>query len=319
MNEIYTSKAIKSTRQGFGEAVLQAGINNSKVVVLGADITASVGLDMFAKQFPNRFFSLGIAEQNCIGIAAGMALNGLIPVFSTYAAFASTRAADQIRVSLCYNNLPAIIGGAHAGISVGPDGATHQALEDIAFMRVLPNMTVISPCDYTQAKLLTLMAIQTSKGPVYIRYGRNDVPDFTHEDQKLQMGKGQILTEGHDITLIATGHLVWEVLQCIPLLKKYNISARLINLHTIKPIDKELIIESAIKTKKIVTFEEHQLNAGMGSAVCEVVSEFAPVPVKRIGIPDCFGESGQPEALFEKFQLSSDKLLMQILNFLKCS
>ena len=312
----YTNRGNKATKSGFGYGVNEAGDANANGVVLGADITASVGLDMFAKNFPERFFSLGIAEQNCIGVAAGMALSGKIPVFSTYGVFAALRTTDQIRISLCYNNLHVIIGGAHAGISVGPDGATHQAMEDIAIMRVLPNMTLLSPCDATQAKQLTLAAIEQCKGPVYIRFGRSEVPDFTDEKEPLEIGKGQLLSEGNDITLIATGHMVWEALQCVVQLHEKGIFARLINLHTIKPIDKDLIIQAARETKGIITIEEHQVNGGLGGAVAEVVSQFCPVRMKIIGMNDHFGESGQPKELMEKYGLTASHIYEQVIMFL---
>jgi len=306
----------KPTKTGFGEGILEAGNIHSELMVLGADITASVGLDMFAKAFPERFFSLGIAEQNCAGVAAGLALSGKIPVFSTYGVFAALRSADQIRVSICYNNLHVIIGGAHAGISVGPDGATHQALEDIAIMRVLPNMTLLSPCDAAQAKLLTLKAAGELKGPVYIRFGREAVPDFMPETIETEIGKGQLLKEGKDISLIATGHMVWEALQAAYMLGKQGIDARVINIHTIKPIDKQIIIDAARETGRIVTIEEHQVFGGFGSAVAEVVVQHHPVKMKIIGINDTFGESGQPAELMKKFKLNAEDICTTVTQFL---
>lgn len=306
----------KSTKTGFGEGILEAGRKHKEVVVLGADITASVGLDMFAKAFPERFFSLGIAEQNCVGVAAGLALSGKIPVFSTYGVFAALRSTDQIRVSVCYNNLHIIIGGAHAGISVGPDGATHQALEDIAVMRVLPNMTVLSPCDSTQAKLLTELAVEKLKGPVYIRFGREAVPDFISENFETKIGEGQLLKEGRDVSIIATGHMVWEALQAAYLLEKKSVNARVINIHTIKPIDKEIIIKAAKETNYIVTVEEHQVYGGFGSAVAEAVVQNSPVKMKIIGINDTFGESGKPTELMKKFKLNAEDICETIAQFL---
>ncbi len=312
----YINRGNKATKSGFGEGVNLAGSYHENIVVLGADITASVGLDLFAKNFPQRFFSMGIAEQNCVGVAAGFALSGKIPVFSTYGVFAALRTTDQIRISVCYNNLHVIIGGAHAGISVGPDGATHQAMEDIAIMRVLPNMTVLSPCDATQTRLLTMAAVEKLDGPVYIRFGRSEVPDFTDENESLEIGKGQLLTKGNDITLIATGHMVWEALQCAAQLHEKGIFARVINLHTIKPIDKELIIQAARETKGIITIEEHQVNGGLGGAVAEVVSQYYPVKMKMIGMNDRFGESGQPRELMEKYQLTAPQIYEQVLQFI---
>ncbi len=307
--EIYTNKGNKPTKSGFGEGVLVAGERNSNLIVLGADITASVGLDMFRDKFSERFYSFGIAEQNCIGVAAGMALSGKIPVFSTYGVFAALRTTDQIRVSVCYNNLHVIIGGAHAGISVGPDGATHQALEDIAVMRVMPNMTVLSPCDATQTKIAVIAAIESVKGPVYIRFGRDAVPDFTSDQQEFDIGKAQILKDGFDLSILATGHLTWEALQAAYILEQKGIHARVINFHTIKPIDKNIIIEAAMQTKAIVTAEEHQIFGGFGSAVSEVLAANCPVPVEFIGMNDSFGESGDPQQLMHKYKMKSDNII----------
>jgi transketolase len=313
----YINKGDKPTKTGFGEGVKDAASVNEKVIGLGADITSSVGMNLFADSFPERFYSLGIAEQNCVGVAAGMALSGKIPVFSTYAVFAALRAADQIRVSVCYNNLHVIIGGAHAGISVGPDGATHQALEDIAMMRVLPNMTVISPCDATQARVATIEAIQQLKSPVYLRFGREAVPDFTDRNLKFEIGRGQLLKDGDDISIIATGHLVWEALQAAYLLEEEGINVRVINIHTIKPIDKEIIIKAAQETGKIITAEEHQIAGGLGSAVAEVILGYpGPHPLgfdtlkfAPIGMNDSFGESGKPQELMEKYGMTASAIV----------
>jgi len=314
--EIFRNKGNKATKTGFGEGVLEAGKLNLNVVGIGADITASVGMNMFAQAFPERFFSMGIAEQNCIGVSAGLALAGKIPVFSTYGVFAALRTTDQIRISVCYNNLHVIIGGAHAGISVGPDGATHQALEDIAIMRVLPNMTVISPCDATQTKIATLKAITELKGPVYIRFGREPVPDFTLENHEFEFGKGQMLKDGNDISIIATGHMVWEALQAGYQLEKEGINARVINIHTIKPIDEETIIKAARETKAIITAEEHQIMGGFGSAVAEVVVKHYPVPMDFVGMNDSFGESGRPEELMMKYNLTKDEIIRKVKQML---
>ena len=307
---------LKPTRIGFGEGLKEIAKKNKKIIVLGADITSSVSLDIFAKEFPKRFYSFGIAEQNIVGVAVGLALSNKIPVFATYAVFASMRVADQIRVSVCYNNLPVIIGGAHAGISVGPDGATHQALEDIAVMRVLPNMTVISPCDANQTHNAIVSAIENIKGPVYIRFGREAMPNFTSMDLGFEIGKGQTLKKGNDISIIATGHLVWEVLEAAKELEKRGISARVINIHTIKPIDKEIIITAAQETGKIITAEEHQKIGGLGSAVAEVLSENYAVPIKMIGINDSFGESGQASELMDKYGLRSKNIVKQSIDLI---
>jgi transketolase len=306
-----------ATKTGFGQGVLAAGSKHSGVVALGADITASVGLDLFKEAFPERFISLGIAEQNCVAVAAGLALSGKIPVFSTYGVFSAMRTTDQIRISVCYNNVHVIIGGAHAGISVGPDGATHQALEDIAIMRVMPNMTVISPCDATQAKIATEQAILNLKGPVYIRYGREAVPDFTSESQEFVFGKGQLMKTGSDLTILATGHTTWEALQAALLLEKENISAGVINLHTIKPIDEDIIINAAKETGAILTVEEHQIYGGFGSTVAEVVVSHCPVPMEITGMNDRFGESGQPKELMEKFGLTAGHIAKKAKELLK--
>jgi transketolase len=295
----------KPTKTGFGEGLLEAGRRNPEIVCIGADITTSVGCNLFAEAFPKRFISLGIAEQNCMAVAAGLALEGKIPVFSTYGVFAALRAADQIRVSVCYNNVHVVIGGAHAGVSVGPDGATHQALEDIGMMRVLPNMTVLSPCDATQARLATIAAIEQCTGPVYIRFGREAMPDFTSADMTFKIGKSQLLREGNDLTVIATGHMVWEALQAADILEACGIQARVLNMHTIKPIDEDSIIRAARETGAIVTAEEHQVNCGLGSSVAEVVVQHHPVPMAFVGMPDRFGESGEPRQLMEKFGMTA--------------
>jgi len=310
-------KSFKPTKEGFGEGVLTAGQENPNVFCLGADITASVGLDLFKKAFPDRFYSLGIAEQNCVGVASGMALKGKIPVFASYAVFSALRTTDQIRVSVCYNNLHVIIGGAHAGISVGPDGATHQALEDIAVMRVLPNMTVLSPCDATQTKIAVLHAVKNLKSPVYIRFGRAPVADFTNENQNFEIGKGQLFKMGNDVSLIATGHMLWDALQAADMLAEKGISARVINIHTIKPIDTAIIIKAAKETRAIVTAEEHQINGGFGSAICEVLAKNYPVPVEFIGMNDSFGESGKPNELLKKFKMTAEDIAKAALIVMK--
>jgi transketolase len=308
---------MRPTRFGFGKGLADVAAEEHRIVGLGADITSSVSMNFFRDSFPQRFFSFGIAEQNIAAAATGMALNGLIPVFSTYATFVTTRALDQIRVSICYNKLHVIIGGAHAGISVGPDGATHQALEDIAIMRTLPYMTVLSPCDATQAEIAVRQAVLKCNGPVYIRFGREPVPDFTFPDQDFSIGKGQILRLGTDITIIATGHMVWESLQAALQLEKQGVSAQVVNIHTIKPIDRELIVSCARKTGLVVTVEEHQVIGGLGSAVAEVLGQECPTRIEMIGIPDCFGESGSPEELLKKYGLDSTSIANRIANIVK--
>ena len=312
MTERFQNRGDRPGKTGFGEGIRDAGIRNPAVVAIGADITASVGLNLFADRFPERFFSMGIAEQNAVAVAAGFALEGRIPVFSTYGVFAALRAADQIRVSVCYNNLRVVIGGAHAGVSVGPDGATHQALEDIAVMRALPNMTLFSPCDVTQARLAALSACLHSDGPVYIRYGREAVPDFTSPETDFEPGKAQVLHEGSDITVVATGHLVWEALQAAYALEEQGIQVRVINIHTIKPIDGETLVRAARDTGRIITAEEHQVAGGLGSAVAEVIVRHQPVPMRMIGMPDRFGESGTPEELMKRFGLCAENIIREI-------
>ena len=310
-------KGNKATRFGFGEGVVALAKNNPDIVVLGGDITNSVGLGDFVKRFPDRFFSLGIAEQNAIGVAAGLAHSGKIPFFSTYAVFSAHRDNDQIRVSVCYNNLPVKIGGAHAGISVGADGATHQALEDIAVMRVLPNMTVLSPCDATQTKLATIASVEQVSGPVYIRYGREPVANFTPESLSFEVGKAQVFRAGKDITLFATGSMVWESLQAAKILAEKNIDAEVINIHTIKPIDRETIISSLQKTKGAVVAEEHQIIGGLGAAVAEVTSQNFPVPMAFVGIQDRFGESGSPGELMKKYGLTAENIVEKAISVIK--
>ena len=309
----YINKGDRPTKNGFGEGLAEAGRRYKQVVALGADITGSVGMDHFASRFPERFYSLGIAEQNCVGVAAGMALSGKVPVFATYGVFSALRTTDFIRISVCYNELHVVIGGAHAGISVGPDGATHQALEDIAIMRVLPNMTVLSPCDATQTRQAMMAAIEQVNGPVYLRFGRAPVPDFTSNELEFKVGKAQTLIDGDMISIIATGHMVWEAIEAAKLLKDKGIRARVINMHTIKPIDEEAIIKAARETGAIITAEEHQVTGGLGSAVAEVVVKYHPVPMQMIGMQDRFGESGDPGELMDKYGLRATNIVEAVL------
>ena len=309
----YSNKGNRATKIGFGEGVLAAALKDERVVGLGADITNSVGMNLLKEALPERFFSMGIAEQDAVAVASGMALSGKIPVFSTYGVFAAHRANDQIRISVCYNNVHVVIGGAHAGVSVGPDGATHQALEDIAAMRVLPHMTVISPCDATQAKIATEKAILELDGPVYIRFGREPVPDFTDENQEFEIGKAQLMWDGTDVTLVATGHEVWEALEAAHMLEHMGISARVINMHTIKPLDGDILNKAADETRMIFTIEEHQTAGGLGGAVTEFLAEHHPIRVIRIGMEDRFGESGQASALMHKYGLDAAGIVNRVL------
>jgi len=318
MNDIkYINRSNTSTKIGFGNGIKEAAKSNKNIIGLGSDITSSVGMNIFKEAFPKRFYSLGIAEQNAIGVAAGMALSGLIPIFSTYGVFASMRTLDQIRISLCYNNLHVIIGGAHSGISVGPDGATHQALEDIAALRALPNITIISPCDATQTQVATKMAIEELTGPVYIRFGREPMPDFSLPNQNFTIGKAQRLMEGTDIAIIATGHLVWESLEAAKELKRNRINARVINIHTIKPIDEEEIILAAKECKCIITAEEHQITGGLGSAVAEVVVKNYPCKMDFIGMPNTFGESGLARELMDKYGMNAETIVQKALKLIE--
>jgi transketolase len=318
MTELILHQGSEATRFGFGRGVRKAAVISDKIIGLGSDITASVSMNLFRDAYPSRFYSLGIAEQNAVSVAAGLSLSGLIPVFSTYGVFSTMRALDQIRISLCYNNVHALIGGAHAGISVGPDGATHQALEDMAVMRVLPHMTVLSPADSVQAELLSFQALLEGKGPIYIRYGREPRPLFTSLKQKIEIGKAQIFRKGGDISLIATGHMLWEAIEASKLLEQEGIEADIINLHTIKPIDRETIIQSARKTGKVLTTEEHQIMGGMGSAVAEVLAQEYPVPMIMHGMQNQFGESGQPNELMEKYQLTAKGIYHKAKKLLGC-
>lgn len=308
--------ATKPTRDGFGEGLLDSAAANSRVVAIGSDISDSVRTGWFAEKYPDRFISLGIAEQNAAGVAAGLALAGLIPVTANYGVFASGRCFDQIRTSICYPNLNVKICGAHGGISVGPDGATHQALSEIALMRVLPNMTLIVPCDSNQTRKATVQAILEIEGPVYIRTGREPIPLFTSPNEPFEIGKAIVRREGEDVAIIACGAMVYESLRAADILEKQGISARVVDLHTIKPIDKAAIIESA-QCGAIITVEEHQRHAGMGSAVAEVVVENCSVPMKIIGIDDRFGESGTPEELLEHFGLTAEAISIKIKEFVR--
>jgi len=318
MNNIdYINRGNTSTKIGFGKGIKLAAESNKNIIGLGSDITSSVGMNIFSEAFPKRFYSLGIAEQNTVGVAAGMALSGLIPIFSTYGVFASMRTLDQIRISLCYNNLHVIIGGAHSGISVGPDGATHQALEDIAALRALPNITIISPCDSSQTQIATQKAIENISGPVYIRFGREPMPDFSNPNQDFIIGKAQRLTEGYDIAIIATGHLVWESLIAAKELSKQGIYARVINIHTIKPIDEQEIISAAKECGCILTAEEHQITGGLGSAVAEVVVKKHPCKMDFVGMPNTFGESGLALELMNKYGMNAKTIIEKTLLLLK--
>lgn len=306
----------KPTRIGYGEGLIELGNRNPNVVVLGADITLSTNVGEFKEKFPDRFFSVGIAEQDMIGTAAGLALVGKVPFVCTYGVFASGRCWDQIRTTVCYSDLNVKIGGAHGGISVGPDGATHQALEEIAIMRCLPGMTVVVPADRTETRKATI-AVGEMYGPAYIRFGREAVPDITTEETPFEIGKAITMRNGSDVTVIACGVMVYESLEAAKLLEKDGIDVRVINLHTIKPIDKEAIIKAAKETGAIVTAEEHQIYGGLGSAVAEIIVQESPVPVEMVAVQDRFGESGPPLALMEEFGLTHKEIKDAILKVIK--
>lgn len=301
------------TRKGFGEGLVILGEENPNVVVLGGDITGSVLTSFFKERFPDRFFSIGIAEQNATTIAAGLALSGKIPFFASYSAFSAFRNADQLRISVAYNNVNVKIGGGHSGVTVGPDGATHQSLEEISFVRTLPNMTLIVPADYNQTKKATL-AIGRMVGPAFLRFGRSAVPSFTTDETPFEIGKANILNEGNDVAIIACGTLVWEALQAANKLRlEKGINARVIDMHTIKPIDYRAIVDAAKDCGCIVTAEEHQVHGGLGGAVAEVVAKNIPVPIEFVGIPDRFGLSGEPEELMTYFGLTPQTIFNSAL------
>ncbi len=302
--ELFKVFGKKATRLGFAEALVELGERNPNVVVLGADVSGSVLTSFFKERFPDRFFSIGIAEQNATTIAVGLALSGKIPFFASYSVFSAFRNADQLRISVCYNNANVKIGGGHSGITVGPDGATHQSLEEISFLRTLPNMTLVVPCDYVETKKATLK-IADFYGPAFIRFGRAPTNWFTSEETPFEIGKAEILREGKDVALIACGIMVWESLVAAEeLRKRKGISSMVINNHTIKPIDVKTIVEAAKTCGAIVTAEEHQVHGGLGGAVAEVLSKNFPVPIEFVGMPDSFGISGEPEELLVRFGMT---------------
>lgn len=298
----------KDTRSGFGEGLHQLGKTNPKVVALCADLIGSLKMDKFIAENPQRFFQAGIAEANMIGVSAGLASSGYIPFAGTFAVFATGRVYDQIRQSVAYSNKNVKIAASHAGLTLGEDGATHQMLEDIGLMKMLPNMTVISPCDFNQTKAATLAAAQW-EGPVYLRFGRPSVPNFTPENQEFVIGKADILTEGTDVTIFATGHMVWKALEAAEELHAKGISAEVINIHTIKPLDEEAILKSVAKTKAVVTAEEHMFNGGLGESIARVLAQHNPAPMEFIAVNDTFGESGKPEELLTKYGLDTPNIV----------
>lgn len=294
----------KDTRSGFGEGLLELGQSNPEVVGLCADLTGSLKMDAFQKAFPERFFQVGIAEANMIGMAAGMTIGGKIPYTGTFANFSTGRVYDQIRQSIAYSKKNVKICASHAGLTLGEDGATHQILEDIGMMRMLPNMTVVVPADFNQTKQATI-AISKIDGPVYLRFGRPVVPIFTQPDAPFVVGKADVLSEGTDVTIIACGHLVWKSIEAAVALAEQGISAEVINMHTIKPLDEAAILASVRKTKCVVTAEEHMLNGGLGEAVSQVLARQFPAAQEYVGVNDTFGESGTPDELMVKYGLDT--------------
>jgi len=300
----YTYTEKKDTRSGFGAGLSQLGKENENIVALCADLTGSLKMDAFAKDHPERFIQIGIAEANMMGIAAGLTIGGKIPFTGTFANFSTGRVYDQIRQSIAYSDKNVKICASHAGLTLGEDGATHQILEDIGLMRMLPGMVVINPCDFNQTKAATI-AIAKYHGPVYLRFGRPSVPNFTPADQHFEIGKAVMLNEGTDVTIIATGHLVWKAIEAGEQLAAKGISAEIINIHTIKPIDEEAILNSVGKTKCVVTCEEHNRFGGLGDAVAQVIIKNTPVPQEYVAVNDSFGESGTPDQLMTKYGLDT--------------
>ena len=299
---------MKDTRSGFGAGLTELGKSNTNVVALCADLTGSLNMNQFKNDNPDRFFQIGIAEANMMGIAAGMTIGGKIPFTGTFANFSTSRVYDQIRQSIAYSNKNVKICASHAGLTLGEDGATHQVLEDIGMMKMLPHMVVINPCDHNQTKAATI-AISKYIGPVYLRFGRPKVPNFTPENQEFKIGKAIHLKQGSDVTIIATGHLVWEALEAAKILEADGISSDVINIHTIKPLDTDAILNSVKHTGCVVTAEEHMLNGGLGDSIAQFLSTNNPVPIEMIGVDDKFGESGPPMKLMEKYGLTSKDIV----------
>ena len=312
----YTYTEKKDTRSGFGAGLAELGRTNPNVVALCADLIGSLKMNQFIDENPERFFQIGIAEANMMGIAAGLTIGGKIPFTGTFANFSTGRVYDQIRQSIAYSNKNVKICASHAGLTLGEDGATHQILEDIGLMKMLPGMIVINTCDFNQTKAATI-AIAKYKGPVYLRFGRPAVPIFTEENQTFEIGKAINLTEGKDVTIIATGHLVWEALQASEKLFEKGISAEVINIHTIKPLDKNAILESVKKTGCIVTAEEHNYLGGLGESVSRVLASEHPTPQEFVATNDTFGESGTPAQLMEKYGLNANSIIEKVNKVLK--
>jgi transketolase len=298
----------KDTRSGFGEALFELGKSKPDVVALCADLTGSLKMDKFAGAFPDRFFQTGIAEANMMGMAAGLAIAGKIPFTGTFANFSTGRVFDQIRQSIAYSNVNVKICASHAGITLGEDGATHQIMEDMGMMKMLPNMIVINPCDFNQTKAATI-ALADYDGPVYLRFGRPKVPNFTPADYKFIIGEALMLKEGKDVSIFATGHLVWEALEAATLLQQKGISAEIINIHTIKPLDRKAIMDSVLKTRCAVTAEEHQIFGGLGETIAGFLARNFPTPIEMVGMNDQFGESGKPRELLVKYGMEAQNIV----------
>ena len=312
----YTNTGSKDTRSGFGAGLLELGRKNPNVVALCADLIGSLKMDAFIKEFPERFVQVGIAAANMMGIAAGLTIGGKIPFTGTFANFSTGRVYDQIRQSIAYSGKNVKICASHAGLTLGEDGATHQILEDIGLMKMLPGMVVINPCDYNQTKAATI-AIADYEGPVYLRFGRPAVPVFMPENEKFEIGKALLLSEGTDVTILATGHLVWEAILAGEALEKEGISAEIINIHTIKPLDDAAILRSVAKTGCVVTCEEHNYYGGLGESVARVLTQNNPVPQEFVAVQDSFGESATPAQLMEKYGLNDKAIFKAVKNVLK--
>jgi transketolase len=312
----YSYSEKKDTRSGFGAGLHELGKQNESVVALCADLTGSLKMDAFKKDFPERFFQVGIAEANMMGLAAGMTIGGKIPFTGTFANFSTGRVYDQIRQSIAYSGKNVKICASHAGVTLGEDGATHQILEDIGMMKMLPGMTVIVPCDYNQTKAATL-ALGQHVGPTYLRFGRPSWPIFTAADRPFQIGKADKMIDGNEVTIFACGHLLWQAIEAEEKLAAQGISAEVINIHTIKPLDREAILKSVQKTKCAVTCEEHQINGGLGDSVAQVLSRFFPAPLEMVAVNDSFGESATPTQLLKKYGLSPDNIIDAVMKVIQ--
>jgi transketolase len=310
-----TSSSARATRDGFGAALLELGQRNPNVVGLTADLMESLQMHHFQKAYPERFFQCGISEANMMGIAAGLAIGGKIPFTGTFANFSTGRVYDQIRQSIAYSHKNVKICASHAGVTLGEDGATHQILEDLGMMRMLPGMVVINPCDYNQTKAATL-AIAEYHGPVYLRFGRPSWPVFMPEDQPFEIGKAILLSAGTDVTIFATGHLMWTSIEAAKELAAEGISCELINIHTIKPLDEQAVLDSVSKTRAVVVAEEHQRNGGLGDAIANLLAHQLPVPMEYVGVNDSFGESGKPAELLEKYGLGKKDVIWAVKDVL---